>query len=66
MVEELTWAPAWRLRELIGSRDLSPVEVMDHFLDRIEALNPILKAFAYVDKEGARDSAKRAERRKRL
>ena len=61
MSEELTWLPAWRIRELIGAREVSPVEVMDHFLGRIENLDPKLKAFAHLDQGGAREQAKLAE-----
>lgn len=61
MASDLTWTPAWRLREMIAQKELSPVEVVDHFLSRIEALEPRLKAFAHLDPEGARRQAKAAE-----
>ncbi|HEX5586947.1 MAG TPA: amidase [Acidimicrobiia bacterium] len=62
MSDDLTWLPAWRIRELIGKGDVSPVEVVDHFLGRIEELDPKLQAFAHLDADGAREQAQRAER----
>jgi Asp-tRNA(Asn)/Glu-tRNA(Gln) amidotransferase A subunit family amidase len=61
MSEELTWLPAWRIRELIGTGDVSPVEVVNHFLGRIEELDSKLQAFAHVDAAGAREQAALAE-----
>src|SRR5690606_8829171 len=59
--DDITWAPAWRIREMIASKQVSPVEVTNHFLARIERFNPVLKAFKHVDVEGAREQARRAE-----
>jgi Asp-tRNA(Asn)/Glu-tRNA(Gln) amidotransferase A subunit family amidase len=61
MSDELTWMPAWRIRELIGKQEVSPVEVTEHFLGRIEQLDPVLKAFSTVDHAGARAQAEQAE-----
>jgi amidase len=49
------------LRRLIGSRQLSPVELMDACIARIEALNPAINAIAATDFERARHSARAAE-----
>jgi Asp-tRNA(Asn)/Glu-tRNA(Gln) amidotransferase A subunit family amidase len=59
--DELTWMPAWRLRELMVKRVVSALEVTDHFLGRIEELNPVLNAFKHVDPEGARQQASYAD-----
>src|SRR5215470_12054969 len=61
MPDDLTWMPAWEIRELIRAGDVSPVEVVDHFLGRIEELDPKVHAFSHVDQAGAREQAKRAE-----
>ncbi len=53
------------LRDLYARRKVSPVEVVDACLDRIESLNPQLNAFVLVDPEGARSAAREAERRLR-
>ena len=49
---------AWRIR----SRQLSPVEVVDAFIGRIEERNPSLNAFVYRGYEDAREQAGEAER----
>ena len=61
MPDELTWLPAWKIREPIGSNQVSPVEVTEHFLARIEELNPTLKALAALGAIGAHERAQRAE-----
>jgi aspartyl-tRNA(Asn)/glutamyl-tRNA(Gln) amidotransferase subunit A len=61
MTDALTWMPAWQIRELIGKGEISPVEVTDHFLARIEEFDATLKTFRTLDVAGARDQAKRAE-----
>jgi len=62
MSDELTWMPAHEIRELIGKAEVSPVEVTDHFLGRIEELEPKLHAFSVVDADAARQQAKAAEK----
>ena len=58
---ELCWMPATELAAAIQQRDLSPVDVMEAVLARIELLNPRLNAFLAVDAERARMAAKAAE-----
>ena len=61
MADELTWMPAHGIRDLIAKGEVSPVEVTEHFLGRIEEHDGTLKAFRHVDHEGARSQAKAAE-----
>jgi len=51
------------LREAFRSGDLSPVEVVQASLDRIEAVNPRINAIYHLDADGALEAAKRSERR---
>ncbi|MDP8948737.1 MAG: amidase [Actinomycetota bacterium] len=62
MTDELCFAPAAELAARIRRRDLSPVEVVDAFLDRIEARNGEINAYATVIDEQAREEAREAER----
>ena len=59
--EGVFYAPATELIERYRSRELSPVEVTQAILDRIERLNPRLNAFVSVTVDRALDDARRAE-----
>ena len=60
---ELAFAPAYELRGLLDSREVSSVELTEMFLGRIEELNPILNAFLTVCGEEAVASARQADER---
>jgi amidase/aspartyl-tRNA(Asn)/glutamyl-tRNA(Gln) amidotransferase subunit A len=60
--EDLAYASATELAAAVRTRALSPVEIVDHFLERIETRNPSLNAFVYVAAEEARENARRAEK----
>jgi aspartyl-tRNA(Asn)/glutamyl-tRNA(Gln) amidotransferase subunit A len=62
MSDDLTWEPAWRLRERIGAKEVSPSEVTEHFLSRIEEHDATLKAFRVLNPTGAREQAARADK----
>ena len=48
-------------RRLIGRRSLSPVELLESCLTRIEQVNPAVNAFVALDVPGTRAAAKQAE-----
>jgi aspartyl-tRNA(Asn)/glutamyl-tRNA(Gln) amidotransferase subunit A len=47
---------------LIRRKQISPLELTRHYLDRIKTLNPVLNAYLAMTEEGALAAAKRAER----
>ncbi|MGE0522468.1 MAG: amidase [Variibacter sp.] len=59
---DLTMLPAHQLAAEIATRKLSPVDVVDAFLARIEAKEPKLQAFVEVSADDARLAAQGAER----
>ncbi len=63
--DELCFMPAIELKRLTGLREVSPVEVTEAVLRRIERLNPRLNAFITVTADRARADAKAAEARAR-
>jgi Asp-tRNA(Asn)/Glu-tRNA(Gln) amidotransferase A subunit family amidase len=52
---------AWQMRELIGDRQLSPVELMDACIAQIERINPAINAICATDFDRARQRARQAE-----
>ena len=54
-------APARELARLVATRALSPVDIVQATLERIEEQNPALNAYIAVDAEGALDAARAAE-----
>ncbi|MFQ5898087.1 MAG: amidase [Candidatus Methylomirabilia bacterium] len=58
---ELVWKPITELARLIAERQISPVEVVQAHLHRIEALDPKLRAFITLCQDEALAAAKVAE-----
>jgi amidase len=58
----LAFTPALEQAELVRTRQVSPVELVDLYLARIEELNPELNAYITVAAEFARGAALAAER----
>jgi aspartyl-tRNA(Asn)/glutamyl-tRNA(Gln) amidotransferase subunit A len=54
---------ARRITALFASRGLSPVELLDAVLARIDREEPKINAFIFVDREGARKAARASEER---
>ena len=60
-MHDLNFLSAVSMAERIRRKELSPVELVEAHLARIEELNPRLNAFVQVDAEGARRQARVAE-----
>ena len=58
---DLAFAPAAELASMIRNREISPVEVMQATLSRIEQSQPMLNAFITVAAEPAMEASKAAE-----
>jgi amidase len=63
--EELCFTPATKLTALFARRKVSPLEVMQALLARIERVNPRLNAYCTVAAEQALEAAKKASARRR-
>ena len=61
MTDQLVYEPISRLSRLLESREVSPVELVGQFLERIERLNPTLNAYITVMAEGAKQAARASE-----
>jgi aspartyl-tRNA(Asn)/glutamyl-tRNA(Gln) amidotransferase subunit A len=61
--DDIAYASAHALLDGFRSKALSPVEVTQSLLDRIDALQPKLNAFVVVDRDGALAAARASEQR---
>jgi aspartyl-tRNA(Asn)/glutamyl-tRNA(Gln) amidotransferase subunit A len=61
--QDIAYASAISLLDRYRTRALSPVEVTQLLLDRLDALQPKLNAFCIVDHDGALAAARESERR---
>jgi Asp-tRNA(Asn)/Glu-tRNA(Gln) amidotransferase A subunit family amidase len=61
MDADLTWAPAWRVRELVATGAVSAIDVVDAALERLQAVEPQIHAFITVCAEEARATARAAD-----
>ncbi len=61
LADELAYMSATKLAELVRQRQLSPVEIVDAMIGRIEERNPSLNAFVFHGHEDARQRARLAE-----
>jgi aspartyl-tRNA(Asn)/glutamyl-tRNA(Gln) amidotransferase subunit A len=60
--DDLCWLSGTELAALIRRRKVSPVEVVDAVLERIDKLNPRLNAYVTLTADAARREARAAER----
>ncbi len=61
--DDIAFAGAARLAELVRAKQVSPTELVDLYLERIERIDPKLNAYRVVLGERAREDARRAEKR---
>lgn len=61
MTDDLIWTSAHELGAMYRSGEVSPVEVVDAVLDRLEEVEEHINAFVTVTAELARDDARKAE-----
>lgn len=59
--EDLCYMPASKMAAAIREKKISPVEIVDALLNRIEALNPKLNAYVTLTAAAARRQARKAE-----
>jgi len=61
VAQDLAYMSVTDLADRIRHRDLSPIEVVDATIERIEERNPSLNAFIFKGFDDAREAAKKAE-----
>jgi aspartyl-tRNA(Asn)/glutamyl-tRNA(Gln) amidotransferase subunit A len=61
MVSECVYAPIRQLSELIRTRKISPIELTETFLNRLETIGPKYNAVVTITREQAMTQARKAE-----
>ena len=62
--KRMTWQlDATALSALLDAREITPLQLLDQALARLDALEPVLNAFTHVDRDGALAAAKAATAR---
>ncbi len=61
-MNDIAYSPAMRLASLIRRGKIGSLELLEHFLARVEKYNPALNAIVAMDVEGARKRARAADR----
>jgi aspartyl-tRNA(Asn)/glutamyl-tRNA(Gln) amidotransferase subunit A len=57
----MTWRlDATALSALLETREITPLQLLDQSLARLDAFEPVLNAFTHVDRDGALTAAKAA------
>jgi len=56
--DDVAFAPALDLAARVSAGELSPVELVELYLERIERIDPELNAYVTVDAEGALAAAR--------
>jgi amidase len=59
---DIAFAPATRLASLIRRKKIGCLELLDHYIARVEKYNPALNAIIATDFDGARKRARAADR----
>ena len=62
MVKELIWKSATEIRRLVLDKQVSPVEVIESSLARLDEVEPKINAFVDVTRDQALSAAREAER----
>ena len=61
LADELAYMTAVDMAGRIRRRELSPVEIVDAVIERIEERNPSINAFVFMGFDDARERAEKAE-----
>ena len=60
-MEKIGYMPIKKLRKMISSKEISPVEIMNETFERINSLNSRFGAYITLDQAGSLKKAKEAE-----